>query len=204
MRTYSYSDWQYPSAINSYRVAEVNQFLGVAAEEANAIADSCLDRWAQEPPSAADFAQAQQDAAGIALRGIRPVLAGASGRRTAGVNRPRIPRHHLSRRAHHHGRFPGRIRESPAPGSRRSRPAGFCVRNFQLPGAGSELLSVGCGRAGQRAVFRYPRVGRHAADMFIRLHPLNAISLDAGLIASRLHKLLDFLPLAGLLVSHVS
>ena len=68
MRSYAYSDWQYPSAINSFRVAEINEFLGVAAKDVNARADSCLDRWAQKPPSVADFGDAQQDAAGIALR----------------------------------------------------------------------------------------------------------------------------------------
>lgn len=68
MKTYVYSDWQYPGAVNSFRVAEINQFLGMAAEEVNARADSCLERWAQEPPSATDFARAAQDAAGIALR----------------------------------------------------------------------------------------------------------------------------------------
>jgi len=68
VKTYAYSDWQYPSAINSFRVAEVNQFLGTAAAAVNARTDSCLDRWGDVPPTVADFAQAQLDAAGIALR----------------------------------------------------------------------------------------------------------------------------------------
>jgi hypothetical protein len=65
MKTYAYSDANHPSAINSYRVAEIDQFMSSTADEIYRETDDHLRQWGEQPPTQADFANAQQDLADI-------------------------------------------------------------------------------------------------------------------------------------------
>jgi hypothetical protein len=66
MKTYAYSDWRHATAINSYRVAEIDRFMNGTAGEVYREADDHLRHWDEQPPTQADFANAQQDLADIA------------------------------------------------------------------------------------------------------------------------------------------
>ncbi len=67
MKTYAYSDANHPSAINSYRVAEVDQFMNSTANEIYRETGDHLRDWARQAPGQTDFANVQQDLADIAL-----------------------------------------------------------------------------------------------------------------------------------------